>query len=348
MRCLRFSSSTFFASPAFIISQAAADARAISSSTCGSSCNVFLRGSSARVGMRLEIQLPTPLVGYVGVELGGREIGMSEHFLNGSQVCSSLEQVSRKRVAEEVGVDALGVEAGLFGQLAEDQEGARPRQSAAAGVQEQLGPVAECRGTGGRGRGNGRSASAACAADRHDPFLAALADHSNEAVVEVDAGLVEPDRLGDAQARAVEQLDERLVAQRARLRAGGGLDQAFRLARRKRLRQRLGAPRQLDRRGGVVVARAEQLLVAVEAARGGGAARDRRAGEPVGAQLRRVALELLERRLRDRLPEVRAELPEVAAVGLDRLRRPPRGEQREEALDVAGRAFLQERGWAPS
>ena len=70
VRCLRFSSSTFFASPALIISQAAADARAITSSTCGSSCKVFLRGSSARVRVRLEIQLPTPLVGYVRVELG--------------------------------------------------------------------------------------------------------------------------------------------------------------------------------------------------------------------------------------------------------------------------------------
>ena len=68
-------------------------------------------------------------------------------------------------------------------------------------------------------------------ADRDDALLAALADHADEPVVEVDARLVEPDRLGDAQAGAVEQLDERLVAQRARLRAGGGLDQALRLAR---------------------------------------------------------------------------------------------------------------------
>ena len=68
---------------------------------------------------------------------------MSEHFLNGSQVCSSLEEVSRKRVAEEVRMHALGVEPGLFGQFAENQKGARPRQRAAPGVQKQLGPVAD-------------------------------------------------------------------------------------------------------------------------------------------------------------------------------------------------------------
>ena len=57
------------------------------------------------------------------------------------------------------------------------------------------------------------------AADRDDALLAALADHADEPVVEVDAGPVEPDRLRDPEAGAVEQLDERLVAERARLRA---------------------------------------------------------------------------------------------------------------------------------
>jgi len=63
---------------------------------------VFLSGScsSSSVGMGLEIQLPTTLVGYVGVELGGRKIGMAEHFLNGSQISSSLEEVRRKRVTK--------------------------------------------------------------------------------------------------------------------------------------------------------------------------------------------------------------------------------------------------------
>ena len=65
--------------------------------------------------MRLEIQLPTALVGYVRVELRRREIGMSEHFLNRSQICSSLEEVGRKRVPEEVRVHPEGVETRFFG-----------------------------------------------------------------------------------------------------------------------------------------------------------------------------------------------------------------------------------------
>jgi hypothetical protein len=45
----------------------------------------------ARVRMRLEVQLTPSAIGYVRVELGGRQIGMPEHFLNRSQICASLE-----------------------------------------------------------------------------------------------------------------------------------------------------------------------------------------------------------------------------------------------------------------
>ena len=136
------------------------------------------------------------------------------------------------------------------------------------------------------------------APDRNDAFLAALADHSNEAVLEVDAGALEADRLGDAEAGSVQQLDERLVAERPRLRPGGGVDQPLGLAGRERLRKRPHPPRELHGRGRVVVACAEQLLVAEEAAGGRGPARDRRPGEPVGAELRGVPLELLHRQRR--------------------------------------------------
>jgi hypothetical protein len=132
-------SSAFFASPAFVISHAAADARTKKSSTCGSIDNLFLRCSLVSVGVRLEIQLPAPPIGYVGVQLGCRKIGMSQHFLNGSEVGSAFEEVRRERVAEEVRMDAVRLQAGLLGQLAEDQEGAGAGQRAAAGVQEELG-----------------------------------------------------------------------------------------------------------------------------------------------------------------------------------------------------------------
>ena len=49
---------------------------------------------------------------------------MPEHLLDAAQVGAALEQVGRERVAEQVRVHALRLEAGLLGQAAQDQEGA--------------------------------------------------------------------------------------------------------------------------------------------------------------------------------------------------------------------------------
>ncbi len=155
---------------------------------------------------------------------------MAEHLLHGAQVGASLEQMGRKRVAQEMGVDALRVEPRALGELAEDQEGSGPRQGAALRIEEELGPVAaiEVRPPAGEiaAQSLGRLAS-----ERHHAFLLALAERPHQAVVEVDASAVEADRLADAETGAVEQLDESPVAERARRDAGRRLDQPFDLVR---------------------------------------------------------------------------------------------------------------------
>jgi hypothetical protein len=69
----------------------------------------FFWEAPTRVRVRLEVQLTTSPIGYVCVELGCREIGMTEHFLNAPQVGASFEEVGGERVAEQVGVDPLWV-----------------------------------------------------------------------------------------------------------------------------------------------------------------------------------------------------------------------------------------------
>ena len=64
-----------------------------------------------RVRVRGEVRLAPPAVGDVRVELGRAEVGVAEHLLDAAQVGAALEQVRRERVAEQVRVDASGLEA---------------------------------------------------------------------------------------------------------------------------------------------------------------------------------------------------------------------------------------------
>src|SRR3954453_13253348 len=51
------------------------------------------------VGVRSEIQLTAAAIGYVRIELGGRQIGVSKHLLNRTEVGSALEEVGGEGVA---------------------------------------------------------------------------------------------------------------------------------------------------------------------------------------------------------------------------------------------------------
>src|SRR5712691_3027810 len=95
-----------------------------------------MSGLLPSVWMRLEEQLPSTPIGYVGVPLGGGEIGVSEHLLNRPQVGSALEQMRCEGVPQEVGVDAARLEACGGGELAQDEKRARARERAALGIEE--------------------------------------------------------------------------------------------------------------------------------------------------------------------------------------------------------------------
>jgi len=120
-------------------------------------------------------------------------------------------------------------------------------------------------------------------ADRDDPFLVALAHAADEPVLEVDAAPLEPDRLADAQARAVEELDERMIPPGPRSRPVGGRNQALDLSRRERPRQLPAAAREIHVRSRIVRPHAEERQMAIERARGGCAAGNRRGSLPTSS-----------------------------------------------------------------
>ena len=203
----------------------------------------------------------------------------------------------------------------------------------AAGVEEEVGAVAPIE-VGPPEREVAPQRLGCRPSERDDALLAALPEHADDTVVEVDRASCEPDRLRDAEPRAVEELHERPVAHRAWGRAVGRVDEALGLGRGQRPRQRPGPPRGRDLRGGVLASPAEEHEVPEVRAHGREASRDRRGGESVGAHRREPGLELRRRRVAGRAVAERRERDEVAAIGVHRARRPPCGEQQQVALEV--------------
>jgi hypothetical protein len=282
--------------------------------------------------VRTEVRLAPASIRNMGVELRRAEVGVAEHLLDAAEVGAALQQVRGERVAEEVRVDPLGVEPGLRRQAPEDEERAGPCERSALGVEEELGPVAavEVRPPAAEVAAQRLDR---LAAERDDALLVPLPHATDRATLEVDAAPLEADRLADAQARAVQELDERAVAQAPRRRAVRRVDQALDLAEGEGAGEAAPAARQVDLRRGVVGPLAEGDEVTVEAARRRGTPRDRAGRLAAGAEVGEPRLDVGRARGRRRSAEMPGEVGQVAAVGLDRARRPAGREEREEALD---------------
>lgn len=166
----------------------------------------------------------------MGVALGRPEVGVPEHLLHGSEVGSAFEEVRRERMAEKVGMHAPRLEPRAVGELAQDQERAGACESSAACVQEELRAIATI---------EVRTAQREVATDGfgsrtpewYEALFPALAEHADDALFDGDASFLEPGRLGHAQSRAVQELDERAIPQRAWRRPDGGVDEPFGLRR---------------------------------------------------------------------------------------------------------------------
>jgi hypothetical protein len=186
-----------------------------------------------------------------------------------------------------VRVDALGLEARATGEAPQDQEGAGAGEAAALRVEEELRavPLVEV------GAPVGEVAPERLdrvPADRDDALLVALAGAADEPSLEVDAGTVETDGFAHAEARAVEQFDQRPVAHHPGRRARGGLDQALGLRGRERAWELAPPTRKLERGGRAVGAQRRAGQSAEERAARPPRAGDRRGGE-AGARAPRAS-----------------------------------------------------------
>src|SRR5207302_8093303 len=101
------SSSALFCRPATAISHPTPSVAAATVARCGSKViellvtrELYRSNLPASVRVRLEVQLAPAAIGYVRVELGGGQIGVSEHFLNRPEIGPSLAEMRRRGVPE--------------------------------------------------------------------------------------------------------------------------------------------------------------------------------------------------------------------------------------------------------
>ena len=120
----------------------------------------------------------------VGVDLGGEDGLVAEHFLDDTEVGAVLDEVRREGVAEGVGGDFL-VDARDERLLFDEVEDGHPAQRVAVFVEE--GDVVEGRfGGGGAGVEVLREGVCRHFAEGHEALFVALADHAHEALLEID------------------------------------------------------------------------------------------------------------------------------------------------------------------
>ena len=206
--------------------------------------------------MRRRVDLAQPVDRDERVDLRRRDRRVPEQLLDDAHVGPAVEQVGGERVPQHVGADPAG-------------SPARPAaccRTVHAVWREIRPPRVLTKTAGPRGASAGRprtsQASRARArerADGHQPLLGPLAAEQDAAVGEVEVVDVEPDGLGDARARPVEQLEQRAAAEQRRvvgsgpvLRRAGRGQQRLHLAHRQRLRQAAGGRRRSDRPGRIV------------------------------------------------------------------------------------------------
>lgn len=159
--------------------------------------------------MRLAVYLQQVARVHVRVALCGRQAGVTQKFLNGTEIRASLKKVCGETVPQSVWADSLG-HRGLLNTASNERPDASICQSAAIGIDEQRAVTGSSSGTCGQVC---LDRLAGPLPEWHDPFLASLPNHPHHPAVEVHLGHVQRDQLSAAKPSRVEQLEDRPCAE---------------------------------------------------------------------------------------------------------------------------------------
>src|SRR5687767_12555153 len=156
---------------------------------------------------------------------------MAEHLLHGPEVRAAFQQVRGEAVPERVRCDPL-LDPGPLGAPLDHAPRTDARERLPTGVEENapFGAAMVQRGT--QHAKVHRNRTDRPAPDGYEPFLAALAEHPHEALLQQEGPEGEPAELGNAEPRAIPQLEQGAIAPRQRLLDGGSAKDGFDLTYR--------------------------------------------------------------------------------------------------------------------
>lgn len=264
----------------------------------------------------------------VRVDLGGRDVGMTEHGLHRAEVGAPFEEVRREAMAQFVRVDVLHDPRDgrvSLDVLPERLSGEWPT----AHAEEHHPRVHAARLVGPSRTYVGEVVSNRCYRDvpeRDDPALLSLAECAQESGLELEVLQIQSDQLADAESRRVHRQEHRLVADLA---GADGLDAARRgeepkdLVPREHRREPATELRAIDELRGVHLHFALAEEPAVESADRAEGASLRASREPLTRESHQESGDILRPRFPQRdthVSERGAIAPEVPRVRLERVR----------------------------
>lgn len=185
------------------------------------------------------------------VNLCGHDALMSQHCLNGAEVCPALQEVCGKGVAQGVGADGFGdaCEGGILAQVVEHRNARKTAAPPLADKHEIL--LARLGRDGGAVDKPQPQLFGGAGRHGHKPFLAPLAHNPQESFFEKQIGHFQVAQLAYAQPAAVKHLNHGTVALAERLRKVNGRDYGVHLFEGKHLGQVDALLWRLEQRGGV-------------------------------------------------------------------------------------------------
>src|ERR1700683_2604775 len=169
----------------------------------------------------------------MGVNLGGRDIGVTEQFLHPAQLATRFEQVRGKGVPEQVRVHVHAEPLAPGPELDPRLDGARPQAAAVASHEQRRLTLARQCGAFLEPRLQRLHREAP---DRNDARLVALADDVYHTLLQIDARHLQGHQLSQPESGGVQQLHDRPVACGERI-ARCDLKQPRHLVGIERLRQ---------------------------------------------------------------------------------------------------------------